>query len=83
LAILILVFFSSALLLWMGDAGAARNSMSSRLVFIRVGRMLAFGWGVVAAIGAVAGMMPVPIVYPDPDIMSGIQEINDQRFRAW
>jgi len=36
---------------------AARNSVSSRLVGIRVGRMLAFGWELAAAIGAVAGMM--------------------------
>jgi hypothetical protein len=29
-----------------------------------------------AAIGAVAGMMAAPLVYLDPDMMSGIQEIN-------
>ena len=34
--------------------------------------MLAFGWGLAAAIGAVAGMMAAPIVYLDPDMMSGI-----------
>ena len=38
----------------------------------RVGWMLAFGWGLAAAIGAVAGMMAAPIVYLDPDMMSGI-----------
>jgi hypothetical protein len=31
-----------------------------------------------AAIGAVAGMMAAPLVYLDPDMMSGIQEINDR-----
>jgi hypothetical protein len=31
-----------------------------------------------AAIGAVAGMMAAPIVYLVPDMMSGIQEINDR-----
>ena len=41
-------------------------------------RDTAFGWGVAAAIGAVAGMMAAPIVYLDPDMMSGIQEINDR-----
>src|SRR5216684_2894548 len=36
---------------------AAQNPASSRLVGIRVGWMLALGWGLAAAIGAVAGMM--------------------------
>lgn len=57
---------------------AARNSVSSRLVGIRVSRMLAFGWGLAAAIGAVTGMMAAPIVYLDPDMMSGIQEKESQ-----
>jgi hypothetical protein len=41
-------------------------------------RGTAFGWWLAAAIGAVAGMMAAPIVYLDPDMMSGIQEINDR-----
>jgi branched-chain amino acid transport system permease protein len=57
LAGLILVFFSSAYASGMGDAGAALNSATSRLVGIRVGRMLAFGWGLAAAIGVMTGMM--------------------------
>jgi branched-chain amino acid transport system permease protein len=51
---------------------AAQNPASSRLVGIRVGWMLAIGWGLAAAIGAVAGMMAAPIVYLDPNMMSGI-----------
>ena len=31
-----------------------------------------------AAIGAVAGMMAAPLVSLDPDMMSGILEINDR-----
>jgi branched-chain amino acid transport system permease protein len=50
----------------------AQNPVSSRLVGIRVGRMLALGWGLAAAIGAVAGMMIAPIVYLDPNMMAGI-----------
>ncbi len=46
---------------------AAQNPASSRLVGIRVGWMLALGWGLAAAIGAVAGMMVAPIVYLDPE----------------
>jgi branched-chain amino acid transport system permease protein len=33
--------------------------------------MLALGWGLAAAVGAVAGMMVAPIVYLDPNMMSG------------
>jgi branched-chain amino acid transport system permease protein len=51
---------------------AAQNPDSARLVGIRVSWMLAVGWGLAAAIGAVAGMMVAPIVYLDPNMMSGI-----------
>src|SRR4029077_5441968 len=50
----------------------AQNPESSRLVGIRVGWMLALGWGLAAAVGAVAGMMVAPIVYLDPNMMGGI-----------
>jgi branched-chain amino acid transport system permease protein len=52
--------------------GAAQNPVSSRLVGVRVGWMLAFGWGLAGVIGAVAGMMAAPIVYLDPNMMAGI-----------
>ena len=51
---------------------AAYNPASSRLMGIRVGRMLALGWGLAAAIGAVAGMMIAPVVFLDPNMMSGV-----------
>ena len=51
---------------------AAQNPDSSRLVGIRVGWMLALGWGLAAAIGSTAGMMVAPIVFLDPNMMSGI-----------
>ena len=51
---------------------SAQNPVSSRLVGVRVGWMLAMGWGLAAAIGAVAGMMAAPIVYLDPNMMGGI-----------
>ena len=34
--------------------------------------MLALGWGLAAAVGAIAGMMVAPIVYLDPNMMAGI-----------
>jgi branched-chain amino acid transport system permease protein len=51
---------------------AALNPESARLVGIRVSWMLAVGWGMAAMIGAVAGMMVAPVVYLDPNMMSGI-----------
>ena len=51
---------------------AAQNPVSSRLVGIRVGWMLALGWGLGSAIGAIAGMMVAPVVYLDPNMMSGV-----------
>jgi branched-chain amino acid transport system permease protein len=34
--------------------------------------MLALGWGLAAAVGAVAAIMAAPIVYIEPNMMSGI-----------
>ena len=52
---------------------AAQNPVSSRLVGIRVGWMLALGWGLAATFGAVAGMMVAPVITLDPNMMGGIQ----------
>jgi branched-chain amino acid transport system permease protein len=52
--------------------GAAYNPTSSRLVGIPVTRMLSLGWGLAAAIGAIAGMMVAPIVFLDPNMMGGV-----------
>jgi branched-chain amino acid transport system permease protein len=51
---------------------AAQNPLSSRLVGIRVGWMLALGWGLAAAVGAVAGMLVAPVVYLEPNMMAGV-----------
>ena len=51
---------------------AAQNPVSSRLVGISVGRMLMLGWGLAGAIGAVAGMMVAPVVFLDPNMMTGV-----------
>jgi branched-chain amino acid transport system permease protein len=51
---------------------SAQNPDSSRLVGIRVGWMLALGWGLAAATGAIAGMMVAPTIYLDPNMMSRI-----------
>ena len=51
---------------------AAQNPVSSRLCGVRVGWMLAIGWGLAALVGAVAGIMVAPIVFLDPNMMAGI-----------
>jgi branched-chain amino acid transport system permease protein len=51
---------------------AALNPVSARLVGVRVGWMLALGWGLAAAIGSVAGCMVAPVVFLDPNMMAGI-----------
>jgi len=51
---------------------AAQNPASARLMGVRVSWMLALGWGLAAAIGAVAGMLVAPIVFLDPNMMTGI-----------
>jgi len=51
---------------------AAANPESARLVGVRVGWMTALGWGMAAAIGAVAGMMVAPVVFLEPNMMLGI-----------
>jgi len=52
---------------------AAHNPVSSRLVGIRVGWMLAMGWGLAAVFGAVAGMMVAPVLTLEPNMMGGVQ----------
>ncbi len=47
----------------------AANPESARLVGIKVGWMIALGWGMAAAIGAVAGMMIAPVVFLEPNMM--------------
>ena len=51
---------------------SALNPSSSRLVGVRVGWMLALGWGIAAVLGAVAGMMIAPVVFLDPNMMQTI-----------
>ena len=51
---------------------AAQNPSSARLCGIPVGRMLAIGWGLAAAIGATAGIMVAPVLFLDPNMMGGV-----------
>jgi branched-chain amino acid transport system permease protein len=73
LVVLALVFvFFRFTTLGLAMRAAAQNAVSSRLVGVRVGWMLALGWGLAAAIGAVAGIMVAPVVFLEPNMMGGI-----------
>ncbi len=73
LIVLLLVFgFFRYTPLGLAMRAAAQNPVSSRLVGVRVGWMLALGWGLASAIGAVAGIMVAPVVFLEPNMMGGI-----------
>jgi branched-chain amino acid transport system permease protein len=72
IVLLVLFVFFRFTPLGLAMRAAAQNPVSSRLVGIRVGWMLALGWGLAAAIGAIAGMMVAPTVFLEPNMMGGI-----------
>jgi branched-chain amino acid transport system permease protein len=51
---------------------AAQDPDSSRLVGIRVGRLLMFGWGLAALLGALAGVLVAPRLFLDVNLMGGV-----------
>lgn len=73
LAMLLLLYvFFGFTPLGLAMRAAAQNPTSAKLVGIRVGWMLAIGWGLAAAAGAVAGIMVAPVLFLDPNMMSGV-----------
>jgi branched-chain amino acid transport system permease protein len=73
LAILLLLYvFFRYTRIGLAMRAAAANPESAQLVGIRVGWMIALGWGMAAAIGAVAGMMIAPVVFLEPNMMLSI-----------
>jgi branched-chain amino acid transport system permease protein len=51
---------------------AAHNPDASRLLGIRVSWMLALGWGLASAVGALSGIMVAPILLLEPNMMQTI-----------
>jgi branched-chain amino acid transport system permease protein len=51
---------------------AALYPESSRLLGVRVGWMLALGWGLSAGVGSVSGMLIAPITVLDPNLMQAV-----------
>jgi len=52
--------------------GVASNPSSAALVGIPVGRMYMVGWGLAAALGALAGVLITTSVYIEPNMMIGV-----------
>jgi branched-chain amino acid transport system permease protein len=51
---------------------AAHHPEASRLLGVRVSWMLALGWGLASAVGAVSGIMVAPILLLEPNMMQTI-----------
>jgi branched-chain amino acid transport system permease protein len=51
---------------------AALNPDSSALVGVRVGQMLMLGWGLAAALGALAGVLVAPRLFLDVNLMGAV-----------
>jgi len=68
----ILTVFFRYTTLGLAMRAAAQNAASARLMGVRVSWMLALGWGLAASIGGIAGMLVAPIVFLDPNMLTGI-----------
>jgi branched-chain amino acid transport system permease protein len=68
-AVLVLWVFFRFTTLGLAMRAVALNPDASRLVGVRVGWLLALGWGFAAVLGAIAGLMAAPTVFLDPNMM--------------
>jgi branched-chain amino acid transport system permease protein len=71
-AVVVLWVFFRFTKLGLGMRAAALRPGGARLVGVRVGWMLALGWGLAAVLGAIAGLMIVPSVFLQPTMMDAI-----------
>jgi len=70
--LLLLYLFFSRTKAGLAMRAASLYPDSSRLMGVRVGWMLALGWGLAAAVGAVSGMLVAPVIFLDPNMMQSI-----------
>jgi branched-chain amino acid transport system permease protein len=78
---MIVLTLGTVLLLWaffrftklgLAMRSAAIGPEASRLLGVRVGWMLALGWGFAAVLGAISGMMVAPIIFLSPTMMQAV-----------
>jgi branched-chain amino acid transport system permease protein len=72
IALALLWAFFRFTLLGLAMRAAAVGPTASRLLGVRVGWMLALGWGFAAVLGAVSGMMVAPVILLDPSMMLAV-----------
>ena len=56
----------------LGLRAAAANPVEARFAGVRVGVMLAIGWGLATALGAVAGVLAAPSLFLEPNMMGTV-----------
>jgi branched-chain amino acid transport system permease protein len=56
----------------LGLRAAAANPAEARLSGVRVSAMLALGWGLAAALGAVSGVLAAPSLFLEPNMMQTV-----------
>jgi branched-chain amino acid transport system permease protein len=67
-----LYFFFQFTRIGLAMRAAAALPESARLVGINTSWMIALGWGMASAIGAVAGILIAPVVFLEPNMMGGV-----------
>jgi branched-chain amino acid transport system permease protein len=67
-----LFFFFRYTRMGLAMRAAASLPESARLVGINTSWMIALGWGMASAIGAIAGMLIAPVVFLEPNMMGGV-----------
>src|SRR5216683_360083 len=70
--LILLFFFFRFTRMGLAMRAAASLPESARLVGINTSWMIALGWGMAAAIGAIAGMLIAPVVFLEPNMMLGV-----------
>ncbi|HEY3688219.1 MAG TPA: branched-chain amino acid ABC transporter permease [Streptosporangiaceae bacterium] len=56
----------------LGMRAVSGDPVSARLSGVRVGRILALGWGLAATAGALSGILVAPLLFLEPNMMSGV-----------
>ena len=70
--LILLFFFFRYTRVGLAMRAAAAQPESARLVGINTSWMVALGWGMASAIGAIAGMLVAPVVFLEPNMMGGV-----------